>query len=165
MPPIDCRWFIHRGAISMVHKQDVQMITTIPTPTQPLFFFTRGHCFFVSLLKGVSRCFWWGFAQPRNLHFNKTWGELKEVVAMFEVRDPARVSVHKKHLEDFSVKSIAPYRYFILRDVGATLVQKKRPAAVPVIWSSIGPRCPKFPLVGWLIEGFGETPLTTGKWW
>ena len=91
--PIDCRWFIHRGAISMVHKQDVQMIITIPT--QPLyFFFTRGHCFFVSLLKGVSRCFWWGFAQPRNLHFNKTWGELKEVVAMFEVRDPSSQSVH-----------------------------------------------------------------------
>lgn len=42
-----------------------------------------------------------------------------------------------QHLEDFSVKSIAPYRYFVLRDGGATLVQKKM-AAVPVIWSSFG---------------------------
>jgi len=27
------------------------------------------------------------------------------------------------------------------------------------------PRLILFPLVGWLIEGFETTPLTTGKWW
>ena len=32
----------------------------------------------------------------------------------------------------------------------------------PVVRSSERHRCPKFPLNGWLIEGFEETPLTTG---
>ena len=26
-------------------------------------------------------------------------------------------------------------------------------------------RCPKFPLVGWWIEGVVQTPFTTGNWW
>ena len=138
--PIDCRWFIHRGAISMVHKQDVQMIITIPT--QPLYFFYKRALFLCFFAKRRFALFLVGFCPAKESSFQQDMGWTERSGGHVRGSGPIQPECPCniwRILALKDVKSIAPYRDVILRGGGATLVQKKRPAAVPVIWSSFGP--------------------------